>query len=83
MEGRKLKEVKFHDKIRDESLETDEKEYCHLPSNRKFYLIARKNARFVENYLLSKYQDKKVLDYCCGDGNLAISLAKKGLIWLA
>ncbi len=79
MEIRKEKEAEFHDKIRDRELEMHEREYKYLTSNRKFYSIAQKNISFVVDYLVSKYQNKRVLDYCCGDGSFTIFLAKKGI----
>lgn len=79
MELRKQKEVEFHDKIRDKELEINKQEYKRLTSNRKFYSIAKKNIIFIDDYLVSKYQNKRVLDYCCGDGSRTISLAKKGI----
>lgn len=78
-EIRKQKEVEFHDKIRDKRLKEDIVEYGHLTSNRKFYSITKKSINFVNGYLFKKYKGKKVLDYCCGDGNTSIFLAKNGI----
>ena len=79
MEIRKQKEAEFHDKIRDKELEKDDQAFKRLTSNRKFYSIARKNISFIVDYLVTKYKNKRVLDYCCGDGSFTIFLAKKGI----
>jgi len=76
IEERKQKEAELHDKLRDKKLEENIVEYKHLTSNRKFYSITRGSINFLNNYLLDKYKEKKVLDYCCGDGNVSVFLAK-------
>jgi ubiquinone/menaquinone biosynthesis C-methylase UbiE len=79
MDERKQKEAEFHDKLRNEKLKESIVKYQCFTSNRKFYSITRESINFLNNYLFNKYKGKRVLDYCCGDGNLAISLAKKGI----
>ena len=69
IEARKQKEREFHDKLRSETLE------C-LSSNKKFYSITRKSRNFVNNWLLKRSKGKEVLDYCCGNGEITIFLAK-------
>jgi len=78
LEERKQKEALFHDKIRNERLERDKIEYQRLTSNKKFYSINRKSRNFVNSWLLERCKDKKVLDYCCGNGEFAILLARNG-----
>ncbi|MBN1992358.1 MAG: methyltransferase domain-containing protein [Anaerolineae bacterium] len=78
MEKRKLEEIEFHNKIRDMALKEDQESYQYYWSNRKFYSITRKSIQFYENWLIERGQDKKVLDYCCGDGDTSITLAKQG-----
>jgi len=77
-EIRKQKEAEFHNKVRDERLRTNKEEYTKLTLNKKFYYITRKNREFVNNLLL-KNKDEKVLDYCCGNGDFTIFLAKNGV----
>ena len=78
MELRKQEEAKFHNGARDEKLKKDINRYKYLKSNEKFYSIARKSQEFVNNYLLQNCLGKKVLDYCCGDGETTIFLAEQG-----
>ena len=78
MEFRKQIEKKFHNKIRDEKLRRDIDRYKHLTSNKKFYSIARKSRGFINKFLIKECPGKKVLDYCCGNGETALFLAKKG-----
>ena len=70
IEARKQKEREFHDKLRSEALE------C-LSSNKKFYSITRKSRNFVYDWLLKKCKRKRVLDYCCGNGEISIFFSQK------
>src|SRR3989338_9547287 len=76
--NRKKQEAIFHDAVRDKNLEENSEEFSRLTSNRKFYSITRKSWSFTEQWLDQRCNNKKVLDYCCGDGELTIKLAKKG-----
>ena len=78
MEERKQKEIEFHNKIRDLALQKKQETYNYFWSNRKFYSITRKSIQFFQDWLIQRGQDKKVLDYCCGDGGTSITLAKQG-----
>jgi len=78
MEDRKQEEARFHDMVRDESLEENKGEFDRLTSNRKFYSINRKSEAFRADFVRRNCAGKKVLDFCCGDGYLAISLAEIG-----
>lgn len=77
-EDRKHQEAEFHDILRDEKLKDNSLEFERLTSNYKFYSITRKSQNFVDSFLIKNCYDKKVLDYCCGDGDLAIFLAENG-----
>src|SRR3989344_6650711 len=77
-ENRKEQEAAFHDAVRNEDLKKDSAEFSRLTSNRKFYSITRQSLGFTEEWLRQRCQDKKVLDYCCGNGELTMTLAKKG-----
>lgn len=79
IEERKQKEAELHDKLRDEKLKENLVGYQYLTSNKKFYSITRGSIKFLNNYIINKYKGKRVLDYCCGNGGVAISLAKKGI----
>ena len=78
LEERKQKEAVFHNKIRDEKLKKDKFEYERLTADKKFYSITRKSKNFVNNWLLKRSKGKKALDYCCGNGEISIFLAKNG-----
>ncbi len=78
MEERKQKEIEFHNKVRDMRLKKDQEAYNYYWSNRKFYSITRKSTQFYNNWFKQRRRNKKVLDYCCGDGGISISLAKQG-----
>ncbi len=77
IENRKEEEAKFHNKIRDEKLTGNKKEYNKLTSNKKFYSITRKSQNYRNNLLIENCQGKKILDFCCGNGDLAIFLAEQ------
>ncbi len=72
MEERKQKEREFHNQLL-----SDEQDPGARPSN-KFYSIARRNKRFIEDWVISRSRNASVLDYGCGDGSCAILVAKHG-----
>jgi len=78
LDERKQKEAEFHDKVRDEALKSNESEFVRLNSNKKFYSVVRKSRAFTEQWLAERCKGKRALDFCCGDGDLTIQLAKMG-----
>lgn len=75
MELRKIKEQEHANKLK-LLLEgaTDEEK---VASNKMFYSIARISLNYVRKRLLQRVSEgKKILDYCCGDGDVSIFLAK-------
>lgn len=78
IKSRKAKEAAFHDAVRDKNLEKDTAEYSRLTSNKKFYSITRQSWNATEQWISQVCNGKKVLDYCCGNGDLTLKLAKKG-----
>lgn len=78
-EDRKNKEAQLHDKLRDEKLKGDFLEFERLTSNLKFYSVTKRSSDFIKKKMLKDYQGKKVLDYCCGEGEVSVSLAKQGI----
>lgn len=77
-EERKNREAEFHDTLRDEKLKGDSPEFEKLTSNYKFYSITKRSDKFVNNFLKRNCLNKKVLDYCCGEGKNTIFLAENG-----
>ena len=80
--SRKQQEKEFHDHLREDSFyqrwspeeESDDSKW----SNVRFYSIERKSRHFVENWLQQRSPNKRVLDYCCGNGADAIFAAQSG-----
>ena len=77
-EDRKEQEAKFHDTLRDEKLKDSPLEFERLTSNYKFYSITRRSQNFVDGFLINNCSGRRVLDYCCGDGQNTVFLAKNG-----
>jgi len=77
-EGRKYQEAKFHDTLRDEKLKGSSSDFERLTSNYKFYSITRRSQNFVDNFLIKNCSGRRVLDYCCGDGQNTVFLAENG-----
>jgi ubiquinone/menaquinone biosynthesis C-methylase UbiE len=61
----------------DEFIEDNEEFLKHF-SNMKFYSITRSSFAHRDKLLYSDIQDKLVLDYCCGNGEVAVEMAKRG-----
>lgn len=73
MESRKERERELHDHLRGE--------LGHDPrytSNKKFYSIAKSNRDYVKRWLTERCKGKRVLDYCCGNGDFTIWVAEAG-----
>ena len=78
--SRKEEEQKFHNVLREKSLKKDQKTHQYLTANRKFYAITRKSEDYVVSELMGlKDKKAKILDYCCGNGEMSLMLAHKGL----
>ena len=85
MDARKEQEKIFHDKLRYESfgqrwtpvLENTIRQNP-LWTNMKYYSIERKSRTMVLDWFRENCQGKKALDYCCGNGEDSIYIAKNG-----
>ncbi len=77
MEERKRKEAEFHSH-RERLRKTNEEAYAEITKNKKFYTITRKSRDYIEQWLQAECRGKKVLDYCCGSGELSIKVAGYG-----
>lgn len=78
LDNRKIKEMEFHDKDRDENLLEDIDENTHKKryGNRKFYSITEPSNSFLFKWIEKEAQGNIFLDYCCGNGGLTIKAAR-------
>ena len=53
-------------------------DYAKHFSNMKFYSISRSSFTYRDTLLFESIKDAIALDYCCGNGEIAIEMAKKG-----
>jgi ubiquinone/menaquinone biosynthesis C-methylase UbiE len=85
LESRKLEEITFHDKLRTGhyeqrwSLEA-EQAVAHDPAwvNFKYYAIEQRSIALMRRWLLEGCRHASVLDYCCGNGEESLFVAKHG-----
>lgn len=56
----------------------DTEEFKYHFSNIKFYSISRSSFSYRDKLLYTKIHDKVALDYCCGNGEVGLEMAKKG-----
>ena len=54
---------------------TSEEEFNYHFSNTKFYSVTKSSFAYRDSLLFSDIVNKVVLDYCCGNGEIAISMA--------
>jgi ubiquinone/menaquinone biosynthesis C-methylase UbiE len=73
IEDRKLKEQELHDHLRSD-LANDP----YYTSNKKFYSISQSNNDYVKQWIAARCPGKRVLDYCCGNGQHTFRLAEAG-----
>lgn len=90
MEDRKKKEKEFHDRQRTvtEDVHVADMRWSSeleptiqnnpLWANMKYYSIERKSRSVVLNWLQMNCKGKMVLDYCCGNGDDGIFIARSG-----
>ena len=78
---RKLKELEFHDKDRDQSRIENTKSsdsYEKYYGNKKYYAATQRSKNFVQDWIATEGKGKVFLDYACGNGGNAIAAAKAG-----
>ena len=85
IENRKEEERKFHDNLRDGTFGQRwspalEKLIQENPlwDNMKYYSVERESRKRVLGWFSSNCKDKKVLDYCCGNGDDSFIIAEAG-----
>jgi SAM-dependent methyltransferase len=80
LEVRKRKESEFHDKMRDakriEAVGRDQ--YEEFFSNHRFYRTATLSREYFFNWVTRNSLGKTVLDFACGDGDVALRAAAAG-----
>lgn len=79
--GRKLKELEFHDRDRDQSRVDKVKSndtYEKFYGNKKYYAVTKRSNQFVKDWIAKESKDKVFLDYACGNGSNAIFAAQNG-----
>ena len=81
---RKLKELEFHDRDRDKSLQNElaknPAEFDAMYGNRKYYKTVRRSHAFTQEWMQKNAKGKVFLDYACGNGNNAILAAEAGAL---
>jgi len=83
LDDRKLKELEFHDRDRDENRikesvagDTYEKFY----GNKKYYSITARSSSYVKNWIKQESKGEIFLDYACGNGVNAILAAESNAL---
>jgi ubiquinone/menaquinone biosynthesis C-methylase UbiE len=85
MDNRKEEERRFHDQLRSGALGqrwSPELEQLIRRdsswSNMKYYAVERKSRKIALDWLAGHCRNKRVLDYCCGNGEDSFAIAKDG-----
>lgn len=78
LEDRKIKEMEFHNHLRDTKLKENQEEYHHLTTNKKYYAVTRSSQDFFKNWLKDQCKGKRILDYGCGDAPFSFFVAEHG-----
>jgi ubiquinone/menaquinone biosynthesis C-methylase UbiE len=82
LEDRKIKELEFHNKDRDESIVMESKSndtYEKFYGNKKYYKVTNRSVDYVDSWIAERCKSGGVfLDYACGNGGNAMKAAKAG-----
>ena len=80
LEPRKQKESEFHDRMRDTAqiAAAGKDQYEEFFSNHRFYRTATLSREYFFNWVTRHAAGKKVLDFACGDGDVALRAAAAG-----
>jgi len=86
LDARKQKEKEFHDILRDGAFgqrwspQLDKLiEENPLWANMKYYCVERKSRQLILDWFYGNCQGKRVLDYCCGNGDDSFIIARNGV----
>ena len=80
---RKMKELEFHDRDRDETIFKDTIEndtYEKFYGNQKYYNATDRSREFVQRWIEINSKGKVFLDYACGNGSNARKAAKSSAL---
>jgi ubiquinone/menaquinone biosynthesis C-methylase UbiE len=77
---RKKIELEFHDEYRDQQVlqNLNSDTYDKVYGNKKYYSATTFSKNYINEWIKAEAKDLIFLDYCCGDGTLAIQAAKAG-----
>lgn len=77
---RKRKELEFHNayRNRDKLKDIDSDTYERFYGNKKYYSSTYLSKRYVDEWIRQEAKGHIFLDYCCGDGIIAIKAAQAG-----
>lgn len=80
LEPRKQKESDFHDKMRDAAriAAVGKDQYEEFFSNHRFYRTAALSREYFFNWVTRNARGRTVLDFACGDGDVALRAAAAG-----
>ena len=82
LEERKLKELEFHNRDRDQNFLREAKKtadtYEKFYGNKKYYKITKRSTQYTENWIQKNAKNKVFLDYACGNGLYARKAAGYG-----
>jgi ubiquinone/menaquinone biosynthesis C-methylase UbiE len=78
LEDRKREEARFHNQRESDRHRLTPDEFLRKYPNKSFYAIDRASKRYMYDWLARRCPDKRALDYCCGNGDIALQLARQG-----
>jgi ubiquinone/menaquinone biosynthesis C-methylase UbiE len=79
LDSRKLAELEFHNRDRDENLKESlsDQEKKKFYGNKKYYTTTQLSTDYVDSWLRKRCEGKVVLDYACGNGERSRFIAKE------
>lgn len=77
-EDRKLEEARFHDQREADRHRLSPEEFLRKYPNKSFYAIDRVSKKYMHDWLAERVPGRRILDYCCGTGQITLQMAKLG-----
>ncbi len=78
MADRKQDEIQFHNERERDRAVLDSDTFERKYSNLRWYAVVRKSQEYFANWVAANCRGKRVLDYCCGHGDVTLALAAAG-----